>query len=211
MAHQFINARQAIRAIQSRYAGLLDPNEIRLGTARALNRTAAGVRTAASKEMRTVYAVKAGAVSKSAVKDKAYTNKQNVAIGYEGRPLPLNAFPYRATAKGVSVTIRKGNKATIQKAFVAIMPNGHVGIYARGYYGESFNFRIKRLKKATKGTPRDKWPNDLPITELTTKSVAGMFLNEKVSTRAVKSISEILPKRLEHELSRLLAKKGGAV
>jgi hypothetical protein len=48
-----------------------------------------------------------------------------------GEPIPLSAFPYRQTRRGVTVSVNNGARKLVRSAFVATLASGHVGIFRR--------------------------------------------------------------------------------
>lgn len=53
------------------------------------------------------------------------------AINVSGDSVPLIAYPARQTRKGVSVEVNRGKRTLIKSAFIAVMPNGHRGVFRR--------------------------------------------------------------------------------
>lgn len=48
-----------------------------------------------------------------------------------GAPMPVAAFPFRPTKRGVSVLINVGGRTVIPHAFSATLKSGHVGVFKR--------------------------------------------------------------------------------
>lgn len=53
------------------------------------------------------------------------------ALDVSGETVPLVAYPFRQTKKGVSVEINRGKRSIIKGSFVATMKSGHKGIFLR--------------------------------------------------------------------------------
>ena len=53
------------------------------------------------------------------------------ALDVDGKPVPLVAYPYRQTKKGVSVEVNRGKRTLVKGSFVATMKSGHVGVFKR--------------------------------------------------------------------------------
>jgi hypothetical protein len=53
------------------------------------------------------------------------------SLDVSGEPVPLVAYPYRQTKKGVSVQINRGKRSLIKGSFVASMKSGHLGVFVR--------------------------------------------------------------------------------
>jgi hypothetical protein len=119
------NAKTVIDQLQ------LDSREYGLAVMRALNRTADGLQTDASREIRKTYQIKAKDLTPAFRKEKATLQHLAAFVEARGRPLPLYDFAARQNKTGVSVAIKKGNRKTLKHAFIARMPSGHVGVFMR--------------------------------------------------------------------------------
>jgi len=53
------------------------------------------------------------------------------ALNVSGEPVPLTAYPFRQTKKGVSVEVNRGKRTLVKGAFVATMASGHKGVFKR--------------------------------------------------------------------------------
>lgn len=53
------------------------------------------------------------------------------AIDVSGAPVPLVAYPYRQTKKGVVVEVNKGKRTLVDGSFLATMRSGHLGVFRR--------------------------------------------------------------------------------
>lgn len=176
----------------------LSPEQVGLGTARAINHTIAKGKTSASREIRSVYNIKASEVGKAIRIEKSTRTSLTGKIIVSGSPIPIIAFSPRQTKTGVTVTILKGKRKAIKRAFIQRMKSGHVGVYARGRYGNNeFKFRTKRINKRGQ---------DLPIEELMTTSVPKAFATDKVIGAVGKQLEKDLDTRLLHELTNLIRK-----
>jgi hypothetical protein len=119
--------------------------------ARVVNRTAAGVRTDAVKEVRKEYTVKATTVRKSFKIKKAGNSVLEAAAVSSGPRLGLIHFgarPGKPNGKRtpVSVQVRKKRKI-VKNAFVAKMPSGHVGVFERsGEFGRNRKKYLERIR-----------------------------------------------------------------
>ena len=192
-----IDIRQAVKKLAT-LTDQLSADKVALGTARAINHTIAKGKTAASKEIRSVYNIKASYVGKAISITKSSRTTLEGTINISGSPMPIMAFSPRQTQKGVAVTIKKGNRKLINRAFIRRMKSGHIGVYARGEYdSNSFAFRKKRIKKVGA---------DLPIEELKTTSIPAAFTTQTIITAVATKLETDLGKRLEHEFAQLISK-----
>lgn len=134
--------------------GDVNPAKFRTAVARALNRTAAGVRTDAAKDIRQRYAITGKDLSPAFHVYRASPQYLVAKVSATGRPLALMKFrptpdhPRRKGEKlprkgGVSVTIKRGARKTVRGSFVARMPTGHVGVFRRT--GPARDATIKEL------------------------------------------------------------------
>jgi hypothetical protein len=104
------------------------------------------------------------------------------ALDVSGAPVPLTAYPFRQTKKGVSVEVNRGKRTLVKGAFVATMRSGHKGVFRR------------------RGTAR------LPIMELRGSRPIDALLHEgeadAVAARGGKSFSETFARVLPLEIGK---------
>jgi hypothetical protein len=191
-----IDIRRAVKKLAT-LTNQLSADKVALGTARAINHTLAKGKTAASKEIRSVYNIKAVSVSKALKIQKASKATLTGELRISGSPIPITDFTagsrHYQTKQGVSVSIFKGKRKMIKSAFVL---KGKVR--ARGMYKEGgFEFRRKRSVKEG---------NDFPIPQLMTASVPQAFQSQAVITAVATKLEADLGKRLEHEFTQLISK-----
>lgn len=53
------------------------------------------------------------------------------SLNVSGEPVPLTAYPFRQTKKGVSVEVNRGKRTLVKGSFVATMASGHKGVFQR--------------------------------------------------------------------------------
>lgn len=155
--------------------------------AAALNRVADMARTAASREIREVYRIKARDVS-SAIKVYRASGRSTsleARVVAKGRhSLPLVDFAARQTKKGVTVSIKKrGGRKLFPGAFIATMKSGHTGVFTRGNKGR------------------------LPIKERFTIGVPYQFAARQTISAMFRIVKEKFPERLRHELEQAVARR----
>lgn len=155
-------------------------------TVRALNRVADMAKTAASKEIRQTYRIKARDLSAMLKVRKASVRAiyLEAAVSASGRAsIPIVGFAARQTKKGVTVSVtRGGGRKLLPGAFIATMKNGKVGVWDR------------------QGKKR------LPIKELFTIGVPYQFAARKTVEAMARIVRDKFPERLQHELDRELAR-----
>lgn len=181
-----LDTRQAVSEIRKKFRQLTS-NEIALGQARAINRSLTKGRTMSSRSIRKDYKAKAGDVKKRLDLQKASRVTLTGHIGADTKPMPMMLFRPSQRRDGVSVRITRTRKR-LRGAFMATMPSGHRGVWARGRYtADGFKFMRARL----------------PITELRTVSISSTIKNRDVESRIGKEIGEFFPQRMLHELRNI--------
>lgn len=122
-----------------------------------------------------------------------------------GRGLPLILFSPRPSvvakkrrAKGSGVTVRiKGRNVFIESAFIARMPNGHIGVFARGAYGGKGLGRAsgKVFGRFVYGIDR------LPINELYTFGMAETLAHPAVVDAMLDRVEDATPSVIKREIA----------
>lgn len=162
---------------------------------RALNELRDRAELTGFRAVRDTYDIPLATVKSAAVVKlkPATTGDLEASIDVKGRGFPLMAFRPIQTRAGVSIRI-KGVRRTIAHSFLARMPNGHVGVFARGVYGSKFQFRRGVHKKHG-----GKW-TELPINELYTFGPPDAFSNDAVVTamqdRVDKDVGSVLKREI---------------
>lgn len=165
---------------------------------RSLNHTLSKSKTRASRAIRKDYKFKARDVKKTLLLRKAGPGRLHADLRSKSGPQSVRLFTPRQTRRGVKVTITKGRRKLINRAFVATMKSGHKSVFARGVYkrGQGFQFRKGRTTGSrTRGS-------DLPITALKTTSTPQLLGKPQVLSSLERQITADYPKRLSHLLSR---------
>lgn len=125
------NSRQGERWL--RKLGTRGPQAI----ARALNRSGGTTRTAMVRAVSKDMNLPVGTVKEATRIYEATPNKLTVAVEAKGAPIPLmawkprTAYPSRGRGKGVTVRLPAPGKGRYEKAFIAHMRSGHVGVFVR--------------------------------------------------------------------------------
>lgn len=152
----------------------------------AINRGLNKVKTVAAKDAASVYTV-----STSTIKSAAHSKQKNATSGsmvgsitFSGHKLPLKKFKVSGTGgrgrKTVSAIVKKGSGGSLPHAFVRNLGNG-VSVFER-----------KTSKRESSET-------------LMALSAAQMIGNDDVLMNIEHEVSEVVEKRIEHEISRILA------
>jgi hypothetical protein len=186
-----VDARKAITEITKQF-GFVSNDTRNVAVARAINHTIAKSKTQLTREIRRIYDIPLKYINEQITVKKADRLTLTGVIRAKGRPLPLIAFRARQTKGGVSVITPKGRKI-IPGVFIQNMPTGRAGIFVRGRYQAGNILRRKHRVKPT--------GNDLPIMELKGVSIPKTLQNKKISETLAKSIEEMFPQRLAHELT----------
>ncbi|WP_338847917.1 phage tail protein [Massilia sp. W12] len=159
---------------------------------RTLNKVIAQAKTAASREIRAAgYKLKASTIKGALSTRKASAVQLTAVLTASGKPIPLIQYNARQVADGVSVDVKNGRKI-IKHAFIAVMPNGHKGVFVR--VG-------KKHKKVTRNG-KTRWTG-LPIQELFGPSVPNGLVNKKVQTALNRLMKEKFPVILRQQIKHL--------
>lgn len=188
----------------------LSGTQHRLAVMRALNRAADSTKTNAIREIQKRYNVTGKALRGTDRRAGAFFVKPPsptrlvATVTASGNPLPLSGFRPRQTGRGVSLSVRKGAaRRVIRGAFIARMKSGHVGVFHR-YSPPGKRFAGARGTLARhRGTPNRQ---DLPIDELYTTAVPGMFgakeVQEALQKVAVQRFETVLTQELRYRALR---------
>jgi len=157
------------------------PKEIPKIISRALNRSATFARTASARKVRQTYRVKHAQVIGSIKIKKAYPGDLVAELRSEDSPIPLTGFQASKNRKGYRVSVKRGTGKQINHAFL-LTPSK---------FGDS-NISIRKTANRT------------PTQGLFGPSIPQMIGNENIIDGVVDEATEMLGKRMEHEISRLL-------
>ena len=166
----------------------------------SINDSAATGKTAAKKEIRQKYKIRAKSINIQ--KSRATTRNPVASIFTWGVPISMREFKPRIVRnKGVSVNIA-GDRKLLPHAFMPTMKSGHKNVFARGHYtaGEGFKHRVGPGKPRTK---KNKY-NDLGITKLVSVSQSVMFANPTVLDKVLSRIDTTFERRIEYHIGRLI-------
>jgi hypothetical protein len=161
---------------------------------RALNKLRDQAKTAGFRKISDLYGIGPRTMDQYESETSAHDTTLQATINVKGKGFPLSAFQPRQTALGVSVLI-KGVRQIIAHTFLATMPNGHVGVFARGTYGKSFIFGRGQHKKTSAG----KW-TELPINELYSFAPPDAFGNPQVVDAMQSRVDQQAPIVLKQEI-----------
>jgi hypothetical protein len=151
---------------------------------RGLNKTAANVRTSASRAIRERRSLSAKTVNQALAIRKASNAKLVSSLVVTGRPIPLKEYKARETRKGVTVSVTPGARKLIEHA-------GNRGFIVQKIGGHVF---------AREGKSR------LPIKKLFGPSLPSTFVQEEVKRAWTATAQEAMPKRLAEEMRYELAR-----
>lgn len=138
---------------------------------------------------------------------KLATNRDlEASITVRGKGFPLAVFQPRQTRAGVSVQI-KGRRVTIPGTFLAKMPSGHLGVFARGAYAGKGSRVLKQtgtfgrfvFGRGVRVKRPNRWGStELPINELFGFSPGDAFGNADVT--------QAMQDRVEQQVGAVLAR-----
>lgn len=177
--------------------------------ARAVNTLQGQASVAGYRKIAEIYGIGVRRIEQYASVEYATPSNLTATITVKGKGFPLVAFSPIATKGGVSVKI-KGRREFFPGAFLATMPNGHVGVFARGSYGGKGRRRIKQtgafgrfiLGRGDRVKSGNVWgSSELPINELYTFGPSDTFANEDVVEAMADRVDEQSPIVFERELA----------
>lgn len=157
--------------------------------ARALNRTAVTIRAEASREIRKVYNLKAAELRDELRLTRATARSLRAVVSAKGRRLTLMRFNAKQNARGVAVTIKRGQRETIKSAFIRPGTGGNPVVFARGVYTRS------KFPEFVPGKPRK------PITALKTLSIPVMFSQQAITQALERIAHATFARNFRHELT----------
>lgn len=173
--------------------------------ARVLNRAITGVRTDITKNVRSVYNVKAQKVRRSISLDRASKQKLFARADIRSERISLLHFgarPSSASARaprgGVSVHV-KAARQRIPGTFIPSLPGGGTGVFWR-VPGRHTTKRLTGGRSPSKHTQA--------IQKLTGPSVPQMAENNNVLQGVQQGAVDRVQKNLNHEIDRYLLRKG---
>lgn len=213
-----VHVNEAIAKLKSA-ASNLDKDKIVRASVNAINRTLVKGRTLARKEVKGQYNIPQKNLDGINKKNAS----SRLMIGYiiaSAKPIPMDAFApkfetpkskisisrkgvmrerdfarkRKSSAKGVSIEVVKGQRKTVDYAFM--IKGAKPRVFARGQYkgGTSYGFTKRNKRVNAKGS-------DTPIKPLISVTVHGAVINEKVEKNIGNEMSSFFSKRLEHEIN----------
>lgn len=189
----------ALRSNQATFDKDLDriADAMSVAKPRILNKLRDQAETAGLRKVADIYQVSAKIMEKYATIRVAGRQDLEASISIKGQGFPLIMFNAARTSKGVAVTI-KGRRIEVDHAFITRMPDGHVGVFARGAYGGKGG---ATLHPSGQVFGRFAYGRDrLPINELFTFAPPDAFANAEVVDTMNDRMDEQGPKVAEQEL-----------
>lgn len=169
----------------------------------ALNRGLTAGKTAFNKQIKAVYDVSPAVISQySTMGYKKVEMRSDGLIGsieFAGRVIPLykfNVSPETPTygKKNVEVSVKRGSAGVSRHGFIAQMDSGHLGMFERsGKWKAKDRAGIENTKHNEK------------IKERYGPSVPRMAENAVVLQTVEDRVNEVINKRIEHEVDRILS------
>lgn len=165
---------------------------------RALNKTAANVRTAASRAIRERRGLSTKAVNDALTVRRSTPRTLLAQLHVTGKPIPLKEYKARAGKRGVTVAVTKGARKRVVvggiKAFISEQIGGHV---------------FARTERFRTGGPKD----SRKIKKLFGPSIPATFVNAEVrqawEATAKDSIIKRTQEEVRYELMKIEQKKAG--
>jgi hypothetical protein len=164
---------------------------------RALNKLLDQAQVAGFRTINDIYKIGPRTMEKYARATLAGAGKLEASINVKGAGFPLYAFQPHQTRTGVSVLI-KGKRVLILHAFIATLPNGHTGVFARGAYGGKSSHALRPAGRGASGFQFGR--GRLPINELYTLSPPDAFSNPDVVQAMNDRVEAQAPSVLQQEI-----------
>lgn len=180
------NADQVLRDIDAFAAS------VRRAAVRAANDLTATAKTAALREISSIYGIGPRSFEKYVTLIPATGDDATATLRVKGRGFPLALFDPHQTKRGVSVRIKR-RRILIPHAFIARMANGHLGVFAKGAYGgKGVRRRTGSFGRFVFGYSKRRASDRsrLPINELYTFAPPDVFANRQVLDVMVDRIEE---------------------
>ena len=179
----------------------------------ALARGLSAGKTVFNKQIKTVYNIEISRLSTRYARFgyKNVSTEGDKIIGsieFSGGVIPLYKFGVSPTeaeyGKGrktvMSSVMRGGGETALDNAFIAKMPNDHMGVFERK----------GSWKRKTRQTKENRYTgNNEKIKELFGPSLSRMADNAVVLQTVEERVNEVINKRVEHEIERILSGNGG--
>lgn len=167
---------------------------------RSLNRVGDQARTAASKQIREEYNVKAGDISKASKTIRAKASRLQYKIFVRSGRLGLLKYAARQTKKGVTVQVKKGEGRKL-------IPHSFIVPWRKGESEQWAFLRDPKLPKIHRTSRRKDKALYLKAVEarraLFGPSITQLYASKKVAKKIRDTIDQNLTKRLNHELNYL--------
>lgn len=173
-----------INRVETILAGV--PKGAQRAVSNAINRGLSKIKTGAKKRVKEVYTVQSSAFNSATNTRVQRASAGNLAgyISFSGCKIPLYKFKVTPKTPGirkrVHAAVMKDGGTVFEDAFIAQMPNGHLGIFER------------------------ETSRRFPIKEFMGLSAAQMIGNIKVMEQLEEDAQKLVDERLEHEIDRLL-------
>ena len=164
---------------------------------RALNKTIITARAEMAREIARRMKMRIGKVKEKTDLFKATYSNWRASIKLSSRRIPLIQQQARQTKVGVRYWQAKTQTRTvIQSAFIATMPSGHKGVFARATI-------VKGLYRQMKGKNKE------AIYELRGPSLAQLYGNDEILKQSIYNKAEAkLEQNISNQVQLLLKRKG---
>lgn len=174
----------------------------------AINRSLFAARAEAVRAVTKEYVIRAGEVRKVMVIKKAGMSMLMGAVSAVGSPIALSKFdvspkrPGGKKKKILTARVKKtGGRKPIKKAFIATTASGHTGVFVRA----KGVFMKNNGPRSWKNNPSKMTKGVEAIQQLHGPSIPQMLGADSVSKQIEARASDMLEKRLDHEIGRILS------
>lgn len=183
------------------------PNGLPRAMSGAINKTLPKLRTLLIGDVREQIDIKAGDVRDRMRIERASPSKLSGAVVIDRKAIPLIDFKARQGKKGVTVSVRKGQRELLRGTFIATMKSGHVGVFERKSRVPGSNVKPRRLIIRDEHGRR-KQTSELPIQErFGPTPLAVIERTPGLLEKRVDATQEDLSVQLASQVDRLLSRR----
>jgi len=181
---------------------VVKPEDFKRALMRALNRALDSAKTKSFQVARQGYTAERSEITKATFPHKAGTENLTATLEFRGGRIPLMKFQHAPTAVGINILFKRGAGGTIASGFIGT-PFGPVGAYRRKYRGPG---AADMARSGGGAATIGKYHGRFPLESLKGPAVVSMVGHEKEAGEILDRAYEILDKRMDHEMKRILNK-----
>lgn len=188
-----------IESWRSMTRGIVSGKEFDTALRYAVNRALDAARVMSEKVAKRAYSVNPERIKEATKPRKASGNSLTATLEFRGGRIPVlmwggQQYPVTQTSEGLAVEFKKGGGGTVKSAFIAKVGK-NPGAYIRKFRG-----------KGSSALGIDELHGRFPLKKITGPAVVSMVGHDEEATKIMERAREILDKRIDQEIRRLLSK-----